>query len=155
MYKPTATTDRSISFAITRPLQLKGGYTGNTSTPDERVLNARNTVLSGDIDNNDTGASTNGGITANASDIQGSNSYHVLTVGGPGDTSSVGGPYTADATDASFTLVEGFSVTGGRANGSSPHYAGGGLYCNGRGSSSGPGCSPSISNASFSGYSAD
>ncbi|MET4579473.1 IPTL-CTERM sorting domain-containing protein [Ottowia thiooxydans] len=151
---PAAVTDaeRSISFAISRPLQLKGGYTGNTSVPSERVLNTRNTVLSGDIDNNDAGASANGGITALASDIQGKNSFHVLTVGGTGSTGA-GGPYTADAADTSYTLIEGFSITGGQADaGNFPHDQGGALLCNGRGA--GSVCSPGIRHANFIGNSA-
>ena len=149
VYKPTATADRTISFAITRPLQLKGGYTGTSDT--DRVLNARNTVLSGDIDSND--ADLSGGITPTAADIQGSNSYHVMTIGGTGATGT-GGPYSATASDASYTLIEGLSITGGKASGASyPQNSGGGLYCNGW--DTGSICSPHIRQASFSGNSAD
>src|SRR5690606_31958603 len=106
--------------------------------------------------------STNGGITAVAwfkedgsegtgNQLKGSNSYHVLTMGGTA-TVSVGGPYTANDADARFTLIEGVSITGGRANG--VHYLdtyGGGLYCNG---SDGAICSPAIRHVDFFGNAA-
>lgn len=165
VYKPTDTADRSISFAIGRPLRLLGGYTGNASVPNERVLNARNTVLSGDIDNNDLGAAANGGITAVArfntngteateNQLKGGNSQHVVSIGGVTGVTAEGGPYTFDESLASYTLIEGLTITGGLATGAArgEFNSGGGLYCNARG----PGsiCSPAIRHVHFSGNAA-
>ncbi|ADB36079.1 choice-of-anchor Q domain-containing protein [Spirosoma linguale] len=56
LYKPTMTSDRSISFSIPSGVQVYGGYVGSGSTPDQRVDFATSdqpssTTLSGDIDN--------------------------------------------------------------------------------------------------------
>ena len=53
VYKPGPAGRPELHFAIDRPLQIKGGYTGNAAQPDERVLHASNTVLSGDIGDDD------------------------------------------------------------------------------------------------------
>lgn len=76
IYRPTAGTDRSASFAINAPVHLLGGYTGNSTAPEERATDPRLTVLSGDIDGNDNNRT--GGITPAATDIQGGNSFNVV-----------------------------------------------------------------------------
>jgi predicted outer membrane repeat protein len=162
VYKPTDTVDRSISFAINRPLRLLGGYTGNPAAPDERVLLASNTVLSGDIDGNDLGAAANGGITAVArftssgaedagNQLKGGNSQHVITIGGVPGQDATGGPYTFDDSLGSYTLIEGVTITGGLATGGNPPEAnnGGGLHCNARGA--GAVCSPALRHVAFIG----
>ncbi|WP_317171698.1 putative Ig domain-containing protein [Spirosoma profusum] len=51
LYKPTTTTDRTISFSITSGIQVYGGYTVGTTT---RTTNPSSTTFSGDIDSDNT-----------------------------------------------------------------------------------------------------
>ncbi len=98
IYKPTNTTDRSISFVLRNGVALYGGYAGyGASDPDARDTGAHPTVLSGEIGN--VGDSTD-------------NSYHVVT---------------ADRVGTSI-VFDGVTVTGGNAAGTgSYHPMGGGL----------------------------
>lgn len=143
IYRPTAGTDRSASFAINAPVHLLGGYTGNSTAPEERATDPRLTVLSGDIDGNDSNRT--GGITPAATDIQGGNSFNVVVIGGRGNSSS-GGPYTRDN-----TRLDTLTITAGQSGGTSYH--GAGLYCNGAGA--GSACSPTLLNVVFSGNKAE
>ena len=128
--------ERAASFAINRPLKLYGGFAGTETALNGRVLSSFNkTVLSGDIDDNDSNKID--GITPDAGDIAGSNSYHVVVIGG------LTGDGNCQYTDSN-TVLDGLTITGGYANGAAsgnpPHNWGGGLYCNGRGTgkASGP-----------------
>ena len=142
-YTPTTTADRTISFRIERELRLYGGFSGTEATLAERVLDPANpSILSGDIDGNDTDADGNR-IAETPDDIQGGNSYHVVVVDG---TTGAGGIDTG-------TVLDGFVITAGSASGTPPDDFGGGLYCNGGGS--GHACSPTLANLVFSGNSAD
>src|SRR5437762_1321380 len=63
-YKPTATTDRTLSFLPKSGVSLLGGYAGfGAGNPDARDWSAYVTTLSGDI-----------GVTGTNTD----NSYHVV-----------------------------------------------------------------------------
>jgi len=64
-YKPTATTDRTISFLLNAGVLLYGGFTGVESTLGARNWTTNVTILSGDI-----------GVVGDASD----NSYNVVTI---------------------------------------------------------------------------
>ncbi|XAH25348.1 choice-of-anchor U domain-containing protein [Xylophilus sp. GW821-FHT01B05] len=131
LYKPTTDDDRTVSFAINRPLKLYGGFAGTETALAQRSGGSSSTTLSGDI-----------GTAGDSSD----NSYHVLVIGGTGATGN--GSYTS-----ADTVVDGFTVTAGRANeDSSPHFYGGGLYCNGRGA--GKVCSPLLAGLVFQGNAA-
>jgi len=135
---------RQVSFEIARPLKLYGGFAGTETLLSQRTLAtlaANSTVLSGDIDGNDLDNDGNQ-IDETAADIQGSNSFHVIVVGG-GTGTDGNGSYTE-----SNTTIDGFIVTGGDAT-IAPSPAGGGLFCNGRGS--GKPCSPTIANCAFQG----
>jgi len=132
MYKPTATADRSIAFNVPPHARVYGGFAGTETLFAQRDVAAKLTVLSGDIDNNDTGTN---GVDADFSKIVGSNSYHVVVI----DGSTVAGPADVD------TVLDGFTITGGKAD--DVLSAGGGVFCNG---SSGA-CSPQLSNLMFSG----
>lgn len=83
---------------------LLGGYSGLDDPPnaDERNTERNRTILSGDLAGNDAPGFTN----------RAENSYHVVTFG-PADTSGV---------------IDGVTVTGGNADGSDPHDAGGAIY---------------------------
>jgi len=72
--------DPSTAFRLVNDVDLYGGFEGTESSRAERNAAAHPTILSGDIDNNDADPN-NDGITADAADIQGSNSYNVLTGG--------------------------------------------------------------------------
>ena len=124
-YKPTAehggTGDRYRSFQLMNGVTLYGGFdpdAGDTEWKD-RDWEANPTILSGDI-----------GTEGDSSD----NSYHVF--------------YHPDGTNLdSSAILDGFTITGGNANGiDSPPYAGGGMY----NSSS----SPTLTNSTFEGNSA-
>ncbi|WP_161964269.1 MBG domain-containing protein [Chitinophaga flava] len=108
-YKPTAGTDRSISFVIPSNVAVYGGFAGTETNPSQRNIPNNPVILSGDIDNNDI---LTGGITLNATDIRGNNSYHVLQV---------------NNTDVS-TLLDGVIITGGNASGAFIDIYGGGIY---------------------------
>lgn len=152
IYKPDSRGNVSAHFAIDRPLQLLGGYTGNPANPTERQLQANNTVLSGDIDNNDT-VNAQGitevarfhadGTPAASNQIQGDNSTRVLVIGGLNDTLG-NGVYSAHPSEASYTVLEGLSLTGGGGD-----VWGGALLCNGAGA--GRQCSPLLRQLRFSG----
>jgi hypothetical protein len=98
-YKPTATTDRTISFVMVDGVYIHGGYAGfGEADPDARDVAAYTTTLSGDI-----------GTPADSSD----NSYHVVI-------------------GASNATLDGFTVTGGNANGGvDPYKNGAGVYGDG------------------------
>jgi hypothetical protein len=119
-YPGTARTD---SFRIQRDnVQLYGGFAGTETARSERNWVVNSTVLSGDI-----------GTPGDIAD----NSYHVLYLDG-----------VIIENITSATVVDGFSVTAGHANGSTwPHGLGGGLFCNGNGS--GKECSPTLTNIIF------
>ncbi|MCK4343343.1 MAG: right-handed parallel beta-helix repeat-containing protein [Phycisphaerae bacterium] len=152
-YTPSERTDpsnpRTATFALVRGVAICGGFAGTENSLNQRDLSnlANETILSGDLAGND-----GPGFLNNEE-----NSYHVLT-----------------SSDADETAVlDGFTVTGGNANGDSPHYQGGGIYvapgtptlvnCTfadnaaeyGGGMSNRYGSSPTLINCTFSGNLAD
>jgi parallel beta-helix repeat protein len=98
-YKPTDTTDRTMSFALRNAVAIYGGYAGcGAPDPDVRDLVALPTILSGDI-----------GVSGNMSD----NSYHVVTA----------------VAVSSSCVLDAVTVTLGNANGSGAWQDfGGGMY---------------------------
>ncbi|NML39935.1 T9SS type B sorting domain-containing protein [Chitinophaga sp. G-6-1-13] len=103
-YKPS-TTDPNQSFVLVPNIPVYGGFAGVEGTPGSRNIGANPVILSGDIDNDDI---LTNGIALTSSNINGNNSYHVVT--------SNGGNVTLD----------GVIVTGGKtiASLSNPHGAG-------------------------------
>ncbi len=101
MYKPTATADRTISFALKNGVGAYGGFNGTETLRSQRNPAVNVTILSGDI-----------GTPGTASD----NSYHVAT---------------ADVTVTSSGVLDGFTVTAGQADGANPNERGGGMWDNG------------------------
>ena len=125
------------TFVVTPGVALYGGFAGTETSRNQRDWKTNLTILSGDIDGNDVNTDGNF-IAETASDIVGDNAYHVLWLDGvTGDTIT------------KTTVVDGFTITAGSAVSSYPHEFGGGLYCNGRGSSNE--CSPTLANLTFSG----
>jgi predicted outer membrane repeat protein len=107
-YKPTATSTRTISIDLVDGVQVYGGFAGAETSLEQRDLVANPTVLSGDLAGDD------------GSGIITDNSYHVVGA-------SLGGP---------STVLDGFTVTGGNADGDwqAAQSRGGGLICGGLGS---------------------
>lgn len=97
-YKPG--TSRSDSFELVNGVEVYGGFdpTSGDDTWDERDYVNNQTILSGDI---------------GAEGVNTDNCYHVVI-----------GP---DATDPN-TVIDGFTITKGYANGSSQNSCGGGIY---------------------------
>ena len=107
LYKPTTGSNVDISFAIANGVAVYGGFAGSENARDQRDPTANLTVLSGDIDNNDSTDAD--GVDADESHIVGNNSQHVVSLTNAGST----------------TVLDGFTVTGGFAN----LTVGGGLWC--------------------------
>lgn len=119
-------------------VQLYGGFVGTETLRTQRDWIANPTILSGDIDGNDINIDGNF-IAETWNDIQGSNAYHLLYLGGVHN-------YSITET----TVIDGFIVTGGNANGDfSPDDLGGGYHCailTGNAQ-----CNPTLANIIFSG----
>jgi hypothetical protein len=114
-YKPTSGTDRHASFQMVNGVEIYGGFdpgSGVTKFRDRDWVTYA-TILSGDI-----------GTAGDNTD----NSYHVL--------------YHPAETDLdSSAILDGFTITGGNADGDYPHYCGGGMY--------NEGSSPTLTNCTF------
>ncbi|GAB4277226.1 MAG: hypothetical protein Kow0080_28050 [Candidatus Promineifilaceae bacterium] len=121
--------DRASTFTLQNGVALYGGFTGTETALSQRNVAANVTVLSGDIDQNDTTNAS--GVVITTTNITGTNAYHVVTGSG---------------TDNSAVL-DGFTVTAGQANGSLLNDSGGGMFNNAG--------SPALSNITFSGNSAN
>ncbi|NIN94221.1 MAG: hypothetical protein GTO49_04360 [Anaerolineae bacterium] len=126
IHTPTAETVCTATFQLKSGVALYGGFAGGESIRNARNWQANVTVLSGDIDNNDS-TDINGVLTTTAN-IGGSNSYHVVTSSGVTETA----------------VLDGFTITGGAADGTSPDDKGGGMYNYDDGS-------PKLINLTFSG----
>jgi predicted outer membrane repeat protein len=116
---------RTDTFQLKNGVALYGGFAGTETDRDQRQLSSNMTILSGDIDANDsqTPIITNlATVTDNTA-----NSYHVVT-------------------GADGAILDGFTITAGNANGASPNNSGGGMYNSGS--------SPALTNITFSGNSA-
>jgi hypothetical protein len=101
IYKPTATADRTISFALKNGVGVYGGFAGTETMRSQRNPATNVTILSGDI-----------GTVGVGTD----NSYHVVT---------------SDSTVTSTGILDGFTVTAGQADGATdPIDRGGGVYIN-------------------------
>jgi len=120
---PSGTRVRSRSFQPITGMAVRGGFVGDelpSYNPADRDFAAHTSILSGDLAGNDGPNFTN-----NAE-----NSYHVVTT-------SLVGPEA---------VLDGFTVSGGNANGSSSNSSGGGVYD--------PDSSPRLINCTLSGNAA-
>jgi len=97
---------RTATFTLGAGVQVLGGFDGTETTLDERQGLYATTVLSGDLDGDDQPGFVN----------TDDNVYHVLTV----------------AAGTTGALLDGFTVTGGNAEGPGPSdRSGGGLFSSG------------------------
>ena len=103
-YLPSSTGSRSDSFNLINAVEIYGGFVGTESSPAERPpFGTASSVLSGDLGGNDG----SGTLT--------DNSYHVVRGAG---------------TNAS-AVFDGFTVSGGNANGAGNDNRGGGMIFGG------------------------
>jgi hypothetical protein len=106
---PVGTGNRQASFELVDDVVVRGGYLGLAAgageSPDERDLLLHASTLSGDL-NGDDGPGPVGNDE---------NSYHVVTA----------------SAGAGIPTLDGFTITAGNANGSTPRDRGGGLYVDG------------------------
>lgn len=97
-HKPTTGSDRTTTFQLKTGVSLYGGFAMTETLRSQRNWTANVTILSGDI-----------GVVGNNSD----NSYHVVTAGSGTNNTAI---------------LDGFTITGGNANGSTdPDDCGGGM----------------------------
>ncbi|WP_193213240.1 beta strand repeat-containing protein [Luteolibacter marinus] len=109
-YLPGATRDST--FQLVNDVKTYGGFSGVEFHASQRDPVANPTILSGDVDNNDTGTD---GIARTPAQIAGGNAYHVVTAG---------------AGLLLNTVLDGFIVTAGQADGigGPSQVSGGGFY---------------------------
>ncbi|TRU55794.1 MAG: cadherin [Microcystis aeruginosa Ma_QC_C_20070823_S13] len=114
-YKPTTGTDRTASFTLKNNVAIYGGFAGTETARNQRNIASNATILSGEI-----GAS---GIA--------DNSYHVVSATG-----------TISTPLGNSSILDGFTITGGNANGTTGNQDdGGGMYVSG--------ASPTLRNITF------
>jgi len=132
IYKPdqgvgVARRDRTATFQLLSGLAIKGGYAGfGEPDPDDRNIDLYETILSGDLNGDDV-------EVANPPDLwdeptRSENSYNVVTGGNWIDATAV---------------LDGFTISGGNANGqTNPYRLGGGMHNSHSGN-------PTVSNCTF------
>jgi parallel beta-helix repeat protein len=127
---PNGSGDRYATFQLINGVTLQGGYAGfGKPDPDALDVDLYETILSGDLDGNDV--EVNDPFDLLTEPTRGENSYHVVT---------------GSETDET-TILDGFTITAGNADGPYPYgYRGGGMF-----SESG---SLTLTNCTFSGNSA-
>jgi hypothetical protein len=114
-YKPTTGTDRTASFTLKNNVGIYGGFAGTETARNQRNIATNVTILSGEI-----------GVAGIADNV-----YHVVSA-----TGNVSNPLTNSA------ILDGFTVVGGNANGTTGNQGnGGGVYVSG--------ASPTLKNITF------
>ncbi|MEM8859194.1 MAG: choice-of-anchor Q domain-containing protein, partial [Chloroflexota bacterium] len=126
VYTPGASV--ANSFQLVDNLSLYGGFDGSETALDQRDWETNITVLSGDIDGDDS-ADPHGVVVTTTNQV-GNNNYHVV-VGNAADSTAI---------------LDGFTITAGQADGSGSADLGGGIYIDQDG--------PTLSNLVISGNSA-
>lgn len=101
--------DRNASFVLKSGVGVYGGFIGTETGRSQRDSASNTTVLSGDIDQNDSGKVND--VLQSHTGITGNNSYHVVRGTNVGSTAT----------------LDGFSVTGGDA-GTSTNIDGAGIW---------------------------
>lgn len=104
LYRPTSTTDRTISFNLKSGVHIFGGFYGGETDKNQRIPDATPTVLTGDLSANDSPLEPYGYryyYTAPTDPLSIDNSYHVMTCNSLSST----------------TVVDNIYITSGHANG--------------------------------------
>ncbi|MEN1728986.1 MAG: choice-of-anchor Q domain-containing protein, partial [Pseudomonadota bacterium] len=109
LYKPAPDGVRSSSFRLRDDLAVFGGFSGNETALEQRDWRVNVTVLSGDLDNNDT--TTPDGVVETFFLAIGRNAFNVV------DSSGVNSAATLD----------GFTITAGRGSGTGNDNRGAGI----------------------------
>ncbi|NIW00179.1 M6 family metalloprotease domain-containing protein, partial [Candidatus Saccharibacteria bacterium] len=106
-------SDRQATFRLINAIVIKGGYAGLAApNPAERDPNKYQTILSGDLAGNDIAVSD---VTELLDEpTRAENSIHVITGSNTNETA----------------VLEGLTITGGRADDSYPHNSGSAMYNN-------------------------
>lgn len=131
IHRPAVNTHSlEATFRLKNGVEVYGGFAGTETARDQRDWETNITVLSGDLDGNDTTDSH--GVLTDPAKIVGRNSYHVLSGSGVDQTA----------------VLDGFVITAGYASRTPPdiHGYGGGMF-NWAGS-------PTLTNLVFSGNTA-
>ena len=104
--------DREATFQLINGVALMGGYAGfGAPDPNARDIELYETILSGDLNGDDADVADPEDLLNEPTRAE--NSYHVVTTVGTDNTS----------------VLDGFTITGGNANGNSQQlYWGGGIY---------------------------
>lgn len=131
VYKPDPGTDDHAHFSIRPGVKVHGGFVGTETSASQANPGANRTVLSGDIDGNDTVDAD--GVTRSHADIVGNNSGNVVMF----DATTALGSIQQD------TVLDGFAITGGKGRTFLTQLVGGALYCNG--DANGRACNPLLS----------
>jgi predicted outer membrane repeat protein len=97
-YKPTTGTDRTATFQLKNGVAVYGGFAGTETARSLRDPATNVTILSGDLNRDDVGFSNNS-----------ENVYHVVT-------------------GANGATLDGFTISGGNADGSATNDRGAGIY---------------------------
>ncbi|MEM7800952.1 MAG: choice-of-anchor Q domain-containing protein, partial [Chloroflexota bacterium] len=93
-------SDESDSFDLVDGIAIYGGFSATETLRSERDWETNLTVLSGDVDSNDT--TDEDGLVVDSANIIGNNADHVVEVGAVANT----------------TVLDGFTITAGQADGS-------------------------------------
>ena len=120
---------RDETFQLKTGVTLKGGYAGfGEPDPNARDIEKYETILSGDLDDNDVDVNEPYDLLDEPTRAE--NSRHVVTSGATDETA----------------ILDGFTITGGKADGLHPEGAGAGMYnCQ---------SNPTVVNCKFSGNAA-
>jgi len=103
--------DRNATFQLIKGVTIKGGYAGfDEPDPNKWDFELYETILSGDLDGNDV--DVNDPCDLLYEPTRDENSYHVVTSSGTEPNA----------------VLNGFTITGGKADGSYPDNCGGGLF---------------------------
>jgi hypothetical protein len=117
-HKPSSTLDRTATFTVSYGSSIYGGFDGTETARAQRNPATHVTILSGDLLGNDSNS-----FISIAEPTRSENSYHVVTA-------------------AYGDVLDGFTITGGNADGSSGSSAMGGGMLNDR-------TGPTITNVTF------
>lgn len=136
---------RQTSFHVPPSTQLYGGFAGTEGTREQRNVRANPTVLSGDMQTNDSNRDGHG-VTPTPDDIIGDNARHVVRFDALHWNAGNGADIGPD------TVLDGFVITGGFAGEDLYDAGGGGAVCiAGYESGAVEGCSPTLRNLEFVG----